>query len=89
MSEDDERKLGTYEPPSRKQVLRWLEIGLQESKRKIEKGRVRDSEREKVRQGWVRALAYAVNSYRKMINDERLEEMEDQIEDLKEELGHE
>jgi len=54
--------------------LALLEEDIREAHRKVENGRVRDAENEKVRQGWIRALAYAANSYRQLKRDEDLED---------------
>ncbi len=72
--------------PEREEVLALLEDGIREAHRKVENGRVRDAENEKVRQGWIRALAYAANSYRQLKRDEDLEDMKDELEALKAEV---
>jgi hypothetical protein len=72
--------------PERDELLALLEDGIREAHRKVENGRVRDAENEKVRQGWIRALAYAVNSYRQLKRDEDLEEMKAELEALKVEV---
>jgi hypothetical protein len=64
-------------------MLDDLDVAIAEARRKIENGRVRDPEREKVRIKWVRALAYAVNVRRQVANDRDLEALADEIEDLK------
>jgi len=64
-------------------MLEDLDVAISEARRKIEDGRVRDPEREKVRIKWIRALAYAVNVRRQVANDRDLEELAQQVEDLK------
>lgn len=73
-----------YIPPSRKMVIRDLEMAMEEAKRKIESGRIYDAENEKVRIKWIKALGYLVNSYRQLIKDHDLEELKKRIEDLEE-----
>jgi hypothetical protein len=58
-------------------------VAISEARRKIEDGRVRDPEREKVRIKWIRALAYTVNVRRQVANDRDLEELAQQVEELK------
>lgn len=64
-------------------MLDTLDIAIEEAEYKIEEGRVRSPENEKVRIKWVRALAYAVNVRRQVANDRDLEELAEEIEELK------
>ena len=66
-------------------MLDTLDVAIEEAARKIESGRVYDESKEKTRQGWIRALAYALNVRRQVANDRDLEELAEQIEDLKNE----
>ena len=65
------------------QMLADLDVAIAEARRKIEDGRVRDAENEKVRIKWIRALAYTVNIRRQVANDRDLEELAEEIEALK------
>ena len=65
-------------------MLETLDVGVAEARRKIENGRVRSPENEKVRIKWVRALAYAVNVRRQVANDRDLQELAEEVEALKE-----
>jgi len=65
------------------QMLADLDVAIEEARRKIEDGRVRDAENEKVRIKWIRALAYTVNIRRQVANDRDLEELAEEIEALK------
>ncbi|WP_247010809.1 hypothetical protein [Halorientalis litorea] len=65
-------------------MLADLDVAIEEARYKIENGRVRDAEKEKVRIKWVRALAYAVNVRRQVANDRDLQELAEEIEVLKE-----
>jgi hypothetical protein len=71
------------------QMLADLDVAIGEARRKIDEGRVRDPEREKVRIKWVRALAYLINIRRQVCNDRDLEALADEIEDLKDGRGTE
>ncbi|KXB06740.1 hypothetical protein AKJ51_02970 [candidate division MSBL1 archaeon SCGC-AAA382A20] len=73
-----------YTPPSRKQMLRFLDVGIQEALYKIENGRIRKPENEKVRIQWIKALGYLANSYRQLIKDKELEELAERVEKLEE-----
>jgi len=65
-------------------MLADLDVAIEEARYKIENGRVRDAEKEKVRIKWVRALAYAVNVRRQVANDRDLQALAEEIEELKE-----
>lgn len=82
-----ETPLGDGDPPTRDEILSLLEDGIREAHRKVESGRVRDPEKEKVRQGWHRTLGYLAGQYRQLKKDEDLEELEEQVELLKDVTG--
>jgi hypothetical protein len=65
-------------------MLESLDVAIAEAQRKIESGRVYDESKEKTRQGWIRALAYTINVRRQVANDRDLEELAEQVEQLKE-----
>jgi len=64
-------------------MLDTLDAAIEEAQKKVESGRVYDAENEKVRIKWIRALAYTVNVRRQVANDRDLEELADEIEQLK------
>lgn len=64
-------------------MLDDLDVAIAEARRKIDEGRVRDPEREKVRCKQWRALAYLINVRRQVANDRDLESLAGEIEDLK------
>lgn len=70
------------ETMGRAEVLSLLEAGLREAHRKVESGRVRDAENEKVRQGWIKALGYIAGQYRQVEKDRELEELAAEVERL-------
>ena len=65
-------------------MLADLDVAITEARRKIENGRVRSPENEKVRQGWIRTLAYTMNVRRQVANDRDLQELAEEVEALKE-----
>lgn len=65
-------------------MLDTLDVAIDEARYKVENGRVRSPENEKVRIKWVRALAYAVNVRRQVANDRELQELAEEVETLKE-----
>lgn len=71
-----------YIPPTREEILKDLEMALEKAKTKIESGRIRDIEREKVRISWIKAFGYLINSYRMLVRDMDLEELAERISDL-------
>lgn len=64
-----------------------LDAAISEARQKVESGRVYDAENERVRQGWVRVLAYATNVRRQVTTDRDLEELAERIDDLEERQG--
>jgi len=68
-------------------MLDTLDVAIEEAQYKVENGRVRSPENEKVRIKWIRALAYTVNVRRQVANDRDLEELAEQVEALKEQYG--
>ncbi len=71
---------------SREQALRQLETAMSECHRKIESGRVRSVDKERVRQGWIKTLARAINVYRLLLKDKELEEIKDEIDELRDQM---
>ena len=61
-------------------LLDALDDGIAEAHRKVTSGRVRSAENERARQGWVRALAYAVNVRRQTTVDRDLEALAERVE---------
>jgi len=64
-------------------MLDTLDVAIEECQRKIENGRVRSPERDKVRIKQWRALAYMINVRRQVANDRDLEELAAEVERLK------
>lgn len=65
------------------EMLETLDVAIAEAKRKIEEGRIRDPEREKVRCKQWRSLGYLINVRRQVANDRDLQELAEQVERLK------
>jgi hypothetical protein len=65
------------------EMLATLDIAIDEAKRKIENGRIRDVDREKARVKQWRALGYLINVRRQVANDRDLEALAEEIEELK------
>jgi len=70
--------------PSRDEIMSLLEDGIREAHRKVKAGRVYDPENERVRQKWIRTLAYAANQYRQLKKDEDLEELDERLSKIEE-----
>jgi hypothetical protein len=64
-------------------MLETIDVAIEECQRKIEEGRIRDPEREKVRVKQWRALGYLINVRRQVANDRDLEELAAEVEELK------
>lgn len=64
------------------ELLEDLDIAIDEVRRKIEQGRVRDPEREKVRVKQFRTMGYLVNVKRQVAQDRDLEELAEKLEEL-------
>lgn len=80
--DDSSTDTGEYD-----QMLDALDEAIEEARRKVESGRVYDAENEKVRIKWIRAMAYAVNIRRQIVNDRDLEELSERLERLEEQEG--
>ena len=65
------------------EMLATLDIAIDEARRKIENGRIRDVDREKARVKQWRALGYLINVRRHVANDRDLESLAEEIEELK------
>jgi len=70
---------GGKQYPERDEVLSLLNDGMKEAHRKVKSGRVYDAENEKVRQNWIRTLAYVAGQYRQLKKDEDIEELEERL----------
>ena len=68
-------------------LLDDLDVAIEEARKKIDSGRVYDAENEKVRIKWIRALAYAANVRRQVMNDRDLQELSERLERLEEAQG--
>jgi len=69
------------------EMLESLDVAIGEARRKVESGRVRWPENERVRTKWIRTLAYAVNVRRQVTADRDLQELGERIERLEEREG--
>jgi len=72
----------TEQTTNYEKMLDTLDVAIDEAKYKIENGRVRSPENEKVRIKWVRALAYALNVRRQIAHDRDLEELAEKMDAL-------
>lgn len=64
-------------------MLEQLDKAIGEIVEKIESGRIRNPEHEKVRIKYYRALGYLIRTKRKVLEDKTLEDLEAEIQDLK------
>ena len=71
---------------SREQALRKLETAMEELHHKIEVGRVRSVKKDKVRCKFVQTLARAINVYRLLLKDKELEEIKEEIDELRDQI---
>jgi hypothetical protein len=78
-SDGDAGGLDDYE-----MMLSNLDITIETAREKIQSGRIRDEDKEKIRIKWVRAMAYALNVRRQITADRDLEELTEEVERLKE-----
>jgi len=65
------------------EMLATLDVAIEEARRKIENGRVRDPDREKVRCKQWKTLGYLINVRRQVANDRDIESLAEEIEELK------
>jgi hypothetical protein len=64
-------------------MLEQLDKGIGEIVEKVESGRIRNPEHEKVRIRYYRALGYLIRTKRKVLEDKTLEDLEAEIQELK------
>lgn len=64
-------------------MLEQLDSAIDEIGEKIENGRIRDAEKEKVRIQYYRALGYLIRTKRKVLEDKTLEELAAEVEELR------
>lgn len=65
-------------------MLEQLDKAIGEIVEKVENGRIRDPEHEKVRIQYYRALGYLVRTKRQVLENKTLEDLEAEIQELKE-----
>lgn len=64
-------------------MLEQLDKAIGEIVEKVESGRIRNPEHEKVRIKYYRALGYLIRTKRKVLEDKTLEDLQAEIQDLK------
>ena len=64
-------------------MLDTLDDAIEQLTEKIESGRIRDPERDKVRMKMYRTIGYLIRTRRKVMEDATLQELEAEIEELK------
>lgn len=69
------------------QMLNTLDVAIEEAQYKIEKGRVRKPEHERVRCKQWKTLGYLLNVRRQIASDRDLEELAAEVDALKEQQG--
>jgi len=80
MGEESVGSQRSYSPPHRAEIIRRIEICLDEALRKVESGRVYDESKERVRIKWIKSVGYLADIYRKLMKDQELEELEGRLE---------
>ena len=65
------------------EMMQQLDSTIDDLVEKIESGRVRDAEKEKVRVQQYRALGYLIRTKKKVLEDRTLDELAAEIEELK------
>jgi len=68
-------------------MLDKIDTAIDECERKIENGRVRSPEKEKVRAKQWRTLGYLINVRRQVVNDRDLEELAERLDELEASRG--
>ena len=81
---DAETATGTdVEPTEIETMIGQLDGAIESITDKIENGRIRDPETEKVRIKYYRTLGYLIRTKRKLVEDQTLSDLADEIEALK------
>ena len=75
--EEDDADL---DPTDYDAMLDTLDVAIDEARDKVENGRIRNPEHEKVRIKYYRALGYLIRTRRKVLEDRELQEFRDALE---------
>lgn len=78
----DAREEPDPEPDEYDAMIEALDVGIDEARRKVDSGRMRDVDKEKARVKWVRALGYCINVRRQLENDKQLSELSEKVDQL-------
>lgn len=76
---EDGEDVGEYDA-----MIEQLDGAISEITEKIQNGRIRDPEKDKVRVQYYRTLGYMMRTKRKILEDRTLEELAEEIEELRE-----
>jgi len=79
MTQDPDLRTDDYDT-----MLTQLDGAIEELTEKIENGRIRDPERDKVRLKQYRTLGYLIRTKRKVLEDTTLQELEQRLAELEE-----
>ncbi len=71
-------------PQNRIEMLSHLKSVINQCEHKLENGRIRKPEHDKVRIQYYRCMIYAISTARSLLNDHKLKEIEERIEALEE-----
>ena len=69
-------------------MLRQLDGAIESLEEKIENGRIRKPEHDKVRLKQYRTLGYLIRTKRKVLEDTTLQELEQRLAELEQDQGH-
>lgn len=83
MSKTDSRPTPDFVTDDYDVMLDQLDDAISEITEKIESGRIRDPEHDKVRVKYYRALGYLIRTKRQVLEDKTLEELAAEIEEMK------
>lgn len=72
----------------RESVLNRLDEVIKIAYEKVISGRVRDPDKEKVRIAWIKALAYTCSIYNQIKKDIDMEELQEEMETLKNQINN-
>ncbi len=82
LADGDNDDVDAEDLPDRYEVGALIVGSMREAHEKVNNGRVRDRNNEKVRQSWHRVLIAGSKEYRQLLNDLELEEMKQRLDEI-------
>lgn len=84
VEEEEIEKLEHPEQLSREDLLKILADIIKQTHEKVWRGRIKNPQLDKVRQGWIRVLCHLCSTYGTLLRDQDIEKIEKRLKELEE-----